>query len=72
MRALQKIYRRGNADCVTIPRRMLMTIGWITGQGVLLEITDDCRALVIRLPNEKDFGPIVTPRIMPSLTEAPK
>lgn len=61
MRALQKIVTRGNASGVTIPRAMMIHLGWLPGEGIVLEVLED-RSVRLRRPCEKDFAPLQTPR----------
>lgn len=63
MRALQKLTRNGNATCVSIPRAILTTIGWLPGQSIIVELLEDS-SLRIRRPAASDFEPTVTPRIL--------
>lgn len=68
MRALQKLTRNGNSTAVSIPRPLLFQLGWIPGRAVIVELTEDCKSLVVRLPNEKDFGPVSAPRLLDDST----
>lgn len=63
-RALQKLVRNGSSTAVTIPRPMLFWLGWIPGEAILLECLDDKLGIVIRRPNERDFGPILSPKLL--------
>ncbi|HEV3059069.1 MAG TPA: AbrB/MazE/SpoVT family DNA-binding domain-containing protein [Vicinamibacterales bacterium] len=63
MRALQKLVRNGNATAVSIPRSFLFKLGWVPGRAVIVELTENCDACVVRLPNAADFGPVSAPRI---------
>lgn len=63
MRALQKLTRNGNATCVSIPRAILHTIGWLPGESIILELLED-QSLRIRRPSADDFGPTAAPRIL--------
>lgn len=62
-RAAQKLVKNGNATSVTIPRTMLVALGWLTGQAVIVEQLEN-NAVLIRLPNERDFGPVGPPRMI--------
>lgn len=64
MRGLQKLVRNGNSTAVAIPRVMLVKLGWLTGRSVVVELTEDCTACVVRLPNERDYGLVGPPRLM--------
>lgn len=63
MRALQKLTRNGNSTGMSIPRPFLFKLGWIPGQAVIAELTENCDAVLIRLPTERDFGPVGAPRV---------
>jgi antitoxin component of MazEF toxin-antitoxin module len=63
MRALQKLVKNGNSTQVTIPRTMLITLGWITGESVMLELLED-GSLRLRRPVERDFAPVGAPRLV--------
>lgn len=63
MRALQKLVRNGNSTGVSIPRPFLFKLNWVPGRAVVLELTENCDALVIRVPREADFG-LVSPPIL--------
>jgi antitoxin component of MazEF toxin-antitoxin module len=67
MRAVQKLTRNGNATAVSIPRAFLFKLNWVPGRSVVVELTENCDAIVVRLPREADFG-LVPP---PSLSYAP-
>jgi len=62
MKALQKLVRNGNATSVTVPRTILVHLGWLPGQSVVIETTTDA-AVIVRRPRESDFGVNVTPQI---------
>jgi antitoxin component of MazEF toxin-antitoxin module len=55
MRALQKLVRNGNSTQFTIPRPVLIHLGWIAGETMMLEVLEDDRIL-IRRPRGDDFG----------------
>ncbi|HLZ44399.1 MAG TPA: AbrB/MazE/SpoVT family DNA-binding domain-containing protein [Gemmatimonadales bacterium] len=67
MRALQKLVRNGNSTAVAIPRPFLFKLNWVPGRSVIIELTENCDAVIVRLPREADFG-VVSP---PSLAYAP-
>lgn len=55
-RALQKLTRNGSSTCVTIPRQILIPLGWLPGQAVVVEVLED-RSVHIRLPVLEDVSP---------------
>jgi antitoxin component of MazEF toxin-antitoxin module len=61
-RAIQKLTRHGNATGVNIPRAILIHLGWLPGQGIVIELTED-KSLILRRPNERDYAPLRAPRI---------
>lgn len=63
MRAIQKLVRNGNSTAVSIPRPLLIHIGWLPGESVVLELLED-KSIRIRRPQERDFAPIGAPRIV--------
>jgi antitoxin component of MazEF toxin-antitoxin module len=63
MRSLQKLIRNGNSTQVTIPRPVLVTLGWLPGQAVILELLEDGNIL-LRMPREVDFAPKGKPRLV--------
>jgi antitoxin component of MazEF toxin-antitoxin module len=63
MRALQKLVRNGNSTGFTIPRTLLIRLGWLPGQAIIVEEAEG-NVLVVRRPNERDFGPVVMPRVL--------
>ena len=63
MRALQKLVRNGNATQVTIPRPILIALGWLPGQNVILELLED-NSLRLRAPVTEDFAPLGTPKLL--------
>lgn len=63
MRALQKLIRNGSSTVVTIPRSILIALGWLPGQPIIVEVLED-RSLRIRLPTEADVAPKAAPRIV--------
>lgn len=67
MRALQRLVRNGNSTTITIPRVMLVSIGWLPGEYVVLELLDD-HSVRVRRPEERDIAPLGKPRM---LAEAP-
>ena len=62
-RALQKLVRNGNATAITIPRHVLFHLGWLPGEAMILDVLDDKSGVIVRRPNERDFGPIVAPHM---------
>lgn len=63
MRALQKLVRNGNATQVTIPRPLLIAVGWLPGQQVILELLED-NSIRVRIPVSADFAPIGPPKLV--------
>lgn len=63
MRAVQKLVRNGNSTQITIPRSILIHLGWIQGQLVVLDVLED-KSIVVRVPCERDFAP---PRLLPTV-----
>lgn len=41
MKALQKLVRNGNSTQLTIPRPVLMHLGWLPGDPVIVELLED-------------------------------
>ncbi len=41
----------------------MYALNWICGQGVMVELLEDARGVVIRLPRADDFGPVTPPRL---------
>lgn len=54
MRALQKLVRNGNSTQFTIPRALLIELGWLPGESVIVELLED-GALRLRRPVPEDF-----------------
>jgi len=63
MRALQKLVRNGNATQITIPRQMLIALGWLPGDAVIVELLED-NTLRARPPVERDVAPVRKPRLI--------
>lgn len=63
MRAVQKLIRNGNATGVTIPRQILVSLGWLPGEQMIIEVLED-HSLRVRRPVERDFAPIAAPRLV--------
>jgi antitoxin component of MazEF toxin-antitoxin module len=63
MRALQKLVRNGNATGISIPRPMLVHLGWLPGEQFILELLED-GSVRVRRPVERDFAPIGAPRML--------
>lgn len=55
-RMLQKLVKNGGSTQVTIPRPLLFALGWLTGQPVILELTEE-RTLHVRPLDERDLMP---------------
>jgi antitoxin component of MazEF toxin-antitoxin module len=56
MRALQKLVRNGNSTQVSIPRPILIHLGWLPGHLVVVEVLED-ETLRVRPQYEGEFGP---------------
>jgi antitoxin component of MazEF toxin-antitoxin module len=63
MRALQKLVRNGNATSISIPRPILVHLGWLPGEQFILELLED-GSVRVRRPVERDFAPIGAPRML--------
>lgn len=55
MRALQKLVRNGNSTQVTIPRTVLIWLGWLPGEEIILEALED-KSIHIRRPGRDEFA----------------
>jgi antitoxin component of MazEF toxin-antitoxin module len=55
--------KNGNTVAVSLPRSFLHQLGWICGRSVVVELSDDLQAVVIRLPRQSDFGVPVSPKV---------
>lgn len=71
MRFLQKLVRNGNSTGVSIPRSVLVHLGWLPGQQVIGEVLED-QSIRIRLPREQDFAPIGKPQLLFTTPESVK
>lgn len=60
-RCIHKLVRNGNATSISIPRVMLYHLGWVPGESMMLEMQEDGKSVLVRRPNERDFGPVVSP-----------
>lgn len=56
MRKLQKLVRNGNSTQVTLAPQMLCFLGWLPGEAVIVELTEN-KSIVLRRPTESDFAP---------------
>lgn len=63
MRALQKLVRNGNATGISIPRALLLHLGWLPSENVIIELLED-NSLRVRRPVERDFAPLGAPKMM--------
>ena len=63
MRCLQKLCRNGNATSVTIPRQILIALGWLPGNVVVVELLEG-GTLRIRPQADGEFGPARIPSIV--------
>jgi antitoxin component of MazEF toxin-antitoxin module len=64
MRGIQRVLKHGSSAVVTIPRPFLYHLGWIIGQGVMVELLEDKQGLILRAPRLEDFGPMGPPRVV--------
>lgn len=62
MRAMQKLIRHGNSTGISIPRVILVNLGWLPGQAILVEEMED-KSLRVRQPRASDFGPMAMPNV---------
>jgi antitoxin component of MazEF toxin-antitoxin module len=65
MRALQKLAKNGNSTCVSIPRPILIHLGWLPGEPIIVELLED-DSLRLRRPVMQDIAPISAPRMLPA------
>lgn len=63
MRALQRLVRNSNSTAVSIPKVMLIHLGWFVGEFVVIELLED-NTLRLRRPCEQDIAPLGAPRII--------
>jgi len=70
MRDLRKLVRNGNATQITIPRPMLVTLGWLPGMEVVMELLED-NTLRIRPLEDKAFQPKPKPQLVFPAPEQP-
>ena len=63
MRALQKLTRNGNSTMIAIPRAILVTLGWLPGEAMIVEVLENSEVLV-RRPRAEDFAPVSSPRLV--------
>jgi hypothetical protein len=61
--ATQRLVKNGGSTAVTIPKAFLNQLGWLCGRGIVIEMTENCDQLILRLPVPSDFGPVGPPRI---------
>lgn len=72
MRAFQKLVKNGNSTAVSIPRTLLVHLGWLPGESVIIELLED-NTLRLRRPTERDFAPQGAPRLIyDTIVQAPK
>lgn len=64
MRALQRLVRNGHATQVTIPKAILIHLGWLPGEDVIVDVLED-KTLHIRRPETKDFIVRTTAGVLP-------
>lgn len=63
MRDIRKLVRNGNATQITISRPMLVTLGWLPGMEVVMELLED-NTIRIRPLEDKAFQPKPKPRLV--------
>lgn len=63
MRDIRKLVRNGNATQITISRTMLVTLGWLPGMEVVMELLED-NTIRIRPLEDKAFQPKPKPRLV--------
>lgn len=56
MRRLQKLVRNGNSTQVTLAPQMLCWLGWLPGESIIVELTEN-KSIVIRRPGADEFAP---------------
>ncbi len=56
MRSLQKLVANGNSTQVTIRRNLLAWLGWLPGEAIIVEATEQ-KTLIIRRPAPDEFLP---------------
>lgn len=58
MRALQKLVRNGNSIQVTIPRPILMHLGWLPGNFVVVDLLEsgELRLAKLDIDNRRKTG----------------
>jgi antitoxin component of MazEF toxin-antitoxin module len=71
VRGLQKLVRNGNSTSVSIPKPILVHLGWLPGEAVVIELLED-QSLRIRRPVERDFAPLGAPRMVFDMPAAVK
>ena len=57
MRALQKLVANGNSTQVTLQRNLLAWLGWLPGEAVIVEVTEN-KHVIIRKPEPNEFLPL--------------
>lgn len=62
-RAIQKLVRNGSSTQVTIPRMMLIPLGWLPGMEVVIEMLED-NTIRVRPLEDAAFKPKAIPRIV--------
>ena len=55
MRVLQKLVRCGNATHVSVPRPMMLYLGWLPGHRVIVELLED-KSIRLRMPSADEFA----------------
>jgi antitoxin component of MazEF toxin-antitoxin module len=70
MRVLMKLVRNGNSTQITIPHMVRTQLGWLAGEGMILEVMPD-ESLRIRRPDARDFAPLgMKPQVLLERQEA--
>lgn len=63
MRALQKLTQKGNSYGFSVPRPLMVHLGWLPGESFIIELLED-QSLRVRRPTGEDFAPIGVPRVL--------
>lgn len=56
MRRLQKIVKNGGSVHVSLAPQMLCYLGWLPGEAVIVELTEQ-KSIVVRRPHPDEFMP---------------
>lgn len=71
MRARIKLRLDGNATVITVPRPILIHLGWLPGQELVVELTEQ-NTLHVRPFTASDIPPIGAPRMLYDYVEPGK